>query len=227
MANHMKRPRFAKRLLAFSAIVVVCAALETPFVAEEPPAINPFGPRVTEREDAIPGYIELSNGEIIVGKIYMTRDKRLKIYDSQLQRQREIPLNRVRQIDCLVVSEKMEKEWRFKETTSDVKEYTGRTYPLREYVHCVTLTDGRTIEGPLSEVIYLEPDPGAAAKTGDYRPEAEPMRYILYKTHRGSVGQDLKSLVYVKAIRLGEEAYQEGMKKTGGKGLSGARTRGR
>ncbi|MBC7351257.1 MAG: hypothetical protein H5U08_02775 [Thermogutta sp.] len=226
MANHTNTRSFGKPVSALTAILVICAGLQA-LQAEEPPAINPFGPRVTEREDAIPGYIELSNGEIIVGKIYMTRDKRLKIYDSQLQRQREIPLNRVKQIECVVVSEKMEKEWRFKETTSDVKEYTGRTYPLREYVHRVTLTDGRTIEGPLSEVIYIQPDPGTAAKTGNYRPEIEPMRYILYKTHKGAVGQDLKSLVYVKAIRLGEEAYQEGMKKTGGKGVSGPRTRGR
>lgn len=216
---------FGIPIFGFGGLIFLCVVVHI-LSAEEPPAINPFGPRTTEREDAVPGYIELSSGEIIVGKIYMTRDKRLKIYDSQLQRQREIPLNRVKQIESVVVSEKMEKEWRFKETTSDVKEYTGRTYPLREYVHRITLTDGRTIEGPLSEVIYIQPDPGTAAKTGSYRPEIEPIRYILYKTHKGSVDQDLKSLTYVKAIRLGQEAYQEGMKKTGGKGVSGPRPRG-
>lgn len=194
----------------------VCAAalavLHNTGCAEEPPAINPFGSPASEREDAVPGYVELSDGQIIAGKIFMTRDKRVKIYDQEMQRQREIPLNRIKEIQCVVVSERMEKEWRFKETAADVKEYTGRTYPAREYTHRVTLADGRTLEGPLSEVLYVQPDPGETAR-GGYRPEIEPLRFILYKTHKGPVGTDLKSLVYVKSVKLGEEAYKEGVKK--------------
>lgn len=182
-------------------------------LSEEPPAINPFGPRQSEREDAVPGYVELSDGQIIAGKVYMTRDKRLKIYDEKLQRQREIPLNRVKQIECVVVSERMEKEWRFRETTSDVKEYTGRSYPAREYRHRITLDDGRTIEGPLSEVVYVAPDASVLSASDSRAKTPEPQRFILYKTHKGPAGTDLKSLIYVKTIKLGEEAYQEGKKK--------------
>lgn len=182
-------------------------------VAEEPPAINPFGSASTEREDAIPGYVELSDGKVIAGKIYMTRDKRLKVFDSTIQRQREIPLDRVKQIDCIVVSERMEKEWRFKETAADVKEYTGRSYPAREYRHRITLDDGKTIEGPISEVIYLMPQLDEKAARGTQGPYVEPQRFILYKTHKGPIGSDLKSLIYVKAVKLGEEAFAEGLKK--------------
>lgn len=204
----------------------LCALLSLPSSqntsgAEEPPAINPFGSSATQREDAIPGYIELSNGEVIAGKIFMTRDKRLKIYDQELQRQREIPLHRIREIQCVVVSERIEKEWRFKETAADVKEYTGRTYPAREYVHRITLSDGRTLEGPLSEVLYVQPDAGDPGQ-GGYRPETEPLRFILYKTHKGPVGTDLRSLVYVKAVKLGEEAYKEGLTKMGKRVRSGS-----
>ncbi|HPU06718.1 MAG TPA: hypothetical protein PL064_05920 [Thermogutta sp.] len=180
--------------------------------ASEPAAINPFGPPVSEREDAVPGYVELSDGKIIAGKVYMTRDKRVKVFDSTLQRQREIPLNRIKQIECIVVSERMEKEWRFRETTSNVKEYTGRSYPTREYLHRITLDDGRTIEGPLSEVIYVQPEPSGSSSRGQ-QAAIEPQRFILYKTHKGPVGSDLKSLVYVKVVKLGEEALAEGQKK--------------
>ena len=63
--------------------------------AGEPPALNPFGQAPSEREDAVPGYIELSNGTDRAGMIYLTRDKLLQIYDKQLERQREIPLQKI------------------------------------------------------------------------------------------------------------------------------------
>jgi len=181
---------------------------------EEPPVVNPFGPRPIDREDAVPGYVETSDGKVYPGLIYMTRDKRLKLYDDQLQRQREIPLRVVKQIDCQVKKEWMEKEWRFKELALDEKMYTGREYPAREYLHTITLQDGRQITGPLAEIIYVKPympKPEPGSKT--YQPEAEPMRFILYKRHKGEIGQSLKSLVYVKSIKLGEEALEEGRRK--------------
>lgn len=181
---------------------------------QEPPVINPFGPRPTDRQDALPGYVETSDGKVYPGLIYMTRDKRLKIYDESLQRQREIPLRVVKQIDCHVKKEWMEKEWRFKELALDEKVYTGRQYPAREYLHTITLQDGRQITGPLAEIIYVKPympkpEPGSKI----YQPDVEPLRFILHKRHKGEIGQSLKSLVYVKCIKLGEEALEEGRRK--------------
>lgn len=181
---------------------------------EEPPVINPFGPRPADREDAVPGYVETSDGKVYPGLIYMTRDKRLKLYDDSLQRQREIPLRVVKQIDCQTKKEWMEKEWRFKELALDEKMYTGREYPSREYLHTITLQDGRQITGPLAEIIYVKPympkpEPGSKI----YQPDSEPLRFILYKRHKGEIGQSLKSLVYVKCIKLGEEALEEGRRK--------------
>ena len=132
----------------------ILLALFVPTAAEEPPAINPFGPKSDAREDAVPGYIETSDGKITPGMLYLTRDMRLKINDQSIQRQREIPLRVVKQIDCAVKKEWMEREWRFKELASDEKLYTGRSYPAREYEHTITLRDGRTIRGPLAAIVY-------------------------------------------------------------------------
>jgi hypothetical protein len=177
--------------------------------AAEPPALNPFGPAVSqgepERDDALPGCLELSDGSLHPGMIYLTRDKRLKIYDERLERQREVPLQAVRQIECKVKKEWMEKEWKFKETTSDVKILTGRSYPACEYIHTITLRDGRTITGPLSAIVYVRPSPQQDAE-----------RFLLNKRNKGEVGKMLKSLLYVKLIRLGEDAFEEGKKKQKG-----------
>ena len=164
--------------------------------AAEPPAINPFGPtpaeRDSQREDAVPGCIELSDGSIHPGLIYLTRDKRLKIYDEQLERQREIPLRVVKQIDCAVKKEWMEREWKYKETTSDEKMYTGRSYPAREYLHTITLHDGRTITGPLAEIVYLQQpqDDSQAAAKGNAEPKVE--RFLLNKRNKGEAGAGIE-----------------------------------
>jgi hypothetical protein len=187
-------------------------ALFAPIAAEEPPAINPFGPRPEAREDAVPGYVETSDGKITPGMLYLTRDMRLKIEDRSIQRQREIPLRVVKQIECTVKKEWMEREWRFKELASDEKLYTGRSYPAREYEHTITLQDDRTISGPLAAIVYLQPDAPKAEPPAS-RTEAQAERLYLRKRDKGNVGTDLKSLVYVRRIKLGEEALEEARRK--------------
>ena len=145
--------------------------------------------------------------------IYLTRDKRLKISDEQSQRQREIPLSAVKQIDCTIKKEWMEKEWKFKELTKDEKMYTGRSYPTREYEHTITLQDGRTISGELSAIVYVQPGDDSTANPRVSRSETKAEQFILNKRNKGEIGQDLQSLVYVKSIKLGKEAYEEGKKK--------------
>ncbi len=172
----------------------------------EPPALNPFGPPASQgepqRDDAVPGCLELSDGSFHPGMIYLTRDMRLKIYDQRLQRQREVPLQAAKRIECIVKREWLEKEWKFKETTSDEKIFTGRSYPAREYTHTITLRDGRTITGPLAAIVYVR-----------LSPEQDSQRFLLNKRNKGEVGKPLNSLVYVKRIKFGDEALEEGKKK--------------
>lgn len=181
--------------------------------AGEPPALNPFGAVKQARDDAVPGYVEMSDGRIFVGDIYLTRDKRLKLFDETLQRQREIPLKVIRQIECKVLKEWMEKEWRFKEMANDEKYFTGREYPSREYLHTVTLQDDRTITGPLAELVYLQPYSFAPATALSHQPVAKPLRLMIHKRDKGDVGTDLESLTFVRLIKLGEEALAEGREK--------------
>ncbi len=199
----VKRRVACEPSFALAVSTILCAAALS---AAEPPALNPFGPATSEgqakRNDAVPGCLELSDGSIHPGMIYLTRDKRLKIYDERLERQREVPLQAVKQIECKVKKEWMEKEWKFKETTSDEKILTGRTYPAREYIHTITLRSGRTITGPLAAIVYVQASPQQDAE-----------RFLLNKRNKGEAGKTLKSLIYVKRIKLGEDALEDGKKK--------------
>ncbi|MHB1556143.1 MAG: hypothetical protein ACYC61_01555 [Isosphaeraceae bacterium] len=176
--------------------------------AQEPPALNPFGEpaeRNQRRDDAVPGYLELSDGSLHPGLVFLTRETRLKILDDERKAFREVPLKVIRRIDGIVVREWNEREWRFRENASDEKVYTGRTYPAREYTHKITLQDGRTIRGPLSGIVYVQPEAGA-----------EPDRFLLHTRDKGEPGTSLKSLVYVRSIRLGAEALREGERRARG-----------
>ncbi len=197
------------KLTTIFCLVIFCCAV--PLAAQEPPTINPFGQRADEQlEEARPGYMELSDGEIIYGMIYLTRDHRLKIYDPTLKRQREIPLTPVKEIEMKVEKEWNQKEWRFKELANDEKYFTGRTYPVREYVCTLTLKDDRKITGPLSGLVYIKQgDPDAQAEDVCRR-EIEPRRFLLNKRQKGEIGAELESLVYVKRIKLGEGMIEEG-----------------
>jgi hypothetical protein len=187
-----------RRFLLFLAVTMLLPAAVR---ADDPTAIDPFGPRQPVRDDALPGYLELSDGTVHPGRLYLTRDARLKIFDDQQQRQREVPLSAIKRIDSTVQKEWLEKEWRFKENANDEKVYTGHSYPAREYVHTITLKDGRTIKGALSGIVYVQPEEG----------EAE--RYIFHKRDKGELDTDLKSLLYVRSVRLGEDALEEGKEK--------------
>jgi hypothetical protein len=197
---------------ALAGLLLVCGIRAA--LTAEPPALNPFGQAKMARDDAIPGYIEVSDGRILVGNIYMTRDKRVRIYDEKRERQRELPLRVITEIQAKMVKEGIEKEWRFKELALDEKMYTGRTYPWRQYVHTVTLKDGTTITGELAEVFFVQPIVFKADQPLANRPDdSEPLRIVLHKKDKGDFGAELKSMKYVKLIKLGKEALEEGRKK--------------
>lgn len=219
MVGHRKK-RF---LIAVSLLAMGCASWQSAAWAAEPSALNPFGAVRQGRDDAIPGYVELSNGKVFPGDVYMTRDKRVKIYDEKLKRQREIPLKAIKEVECTVLKEWIEKEWRFKELALDEKMYTGRSYPSREYAHTVTLRgreleDGtreedRKITGQLSEIIFVQPYVRSPDDPNAYRPDVGPDKFLLHKRDKGESGTTLKQLTYVKRIKLGEDAYKEGKAK--------------
>ena len=132
--------------------------------------------------------------------------------DKSEKRQREIPLRAVKEIECKVEKEWMEKEWRFKETALDEKYYTGRVYPARKYVYTITLKDGRKLTGPLAEIVYVKPfrELAAGARSDD---DTEEIRFMLHKRDKGEPGTTLKALAYVKLVKLGDEAVEEGKQK--------------
>jgi len=198
-----------RRLLAFSMLVLSTAGLlagptsalrdesvewllgkatTAPTTQEaEAPAVSPFAER--ENPESRPGTITLSNNERIRGRLATTREKPVRIWVVAEKEYRDIPFNLIKSMQAKVLWERDEKEWHFKESGSDIKEYSGKTYPARELEYTVRLVNGQSITGGIVAPIYVSE-------------KERTFTFVLNKRQKGEVGRTLKDLTYVKMVEM-------------------------
>ncbi len=111
----------------------------------------------------------------------------MRVWVEAEQEYRDVPFKLIASFTAKVTSEYDEKEWHFKESGSDLKEFTGKTYPVRETSYTLTLVNGQAITGGIVEPITLERREG-------------PYLFSLLKRDKGQVGQSLRQLIYVQRI---------------------------
>ena len=111
------------------------------------------------RPDALPGAVQMASGRLAPGRIYTTAGKDLEVWLDPQERWRHVPLVIIRGIHAMVVSEQLEQEWRWKQTGSDEKVYTGRQRPVRRLHWRVSLIDGTSLTGEIKgQPVWVERD---------------------------------------------------------------------
>jgi hypothetical protein len=153
---------------------------------------NPFRPtQGFLRSGALPGVMELSDGTLIAGGLYGTREKPWDVFVAKEKRWRQIPPIAVLSITAKPVEEKMELEWRWKAMGEPEKIYTGRKYPTRRFEWTFHLIDDTKVTGVVKgQPLWVEL-PHATKPAGPY---------ILHERSKGEPGQTLAELVYVKRV---------------------------
>jgi len=157
------------------------------------PLLSPLFSKDQTDPDRRHGTVTLSDGTTITGQIATTAGKPLRTWDEQAGEYRDMPMRFVKSIKAQVLWESDEPEWRFKESGSDIKINTGKTYPARETSYIIESTDGKTIKGAIVAPLYTRSD------QGDER------TYILHKRDKGDVGQTLKQLIYVSEAKFDDQ----------------------
>lgn len=155
-----------------------------------PSGSSPF--KENDTDGKRPAVVTLSDNEKIKGRLSTTLEKPIRVWDDQKKEYRDIPFQFIKTIEAKVLWEREEKEWKFRESGSDIKEYSGKTYPAREMQYTFTLTNGQTITGGVVAPVYLQ------TPNGD-------KTLVLHKRDKGEVGQTLKDLIYVKSVDFSEE----------------------
>jgi hypothetical protein len=164
--------------------------------ATPPGATSPgyqLPPKVFEKVapgQAVEGSIAKDDGSVTSGEVSTKYGQPLTIFDRAKRRFVDVQIPDVARIDVAIEEEHEEPFWYWRESGSDVKVYTGKTYPWRKYLTTVTLRDGTKLEGDLSGPIYIKDSSGKEA------------RLILYKRQKGDEGQKPSDLSYVKSIVL-------------------------
>ncbi len=139
--------------------------------------------------EARTGAITMSDGSVIKGEIRSTPGKPIRVWDDSIKQYVDIPFKAIVSGTAGVLWERDEKEWHFVASGSDIKEYTGKTYPARETTYEFRLSSGKTVAGGVVAPLYVTTAEGERL-------------LVLNKRAKGEVGQGLKDLVYVQAIRF-------------------------
>ena len=155
----------------------------------DPPTSQPASPFSGQKDRGRLGVITLSNGERIGGRLTHTANKPLRVWVEADQEYHDISFELIQHIEAKVLWERDEKEWHFKESGSDIKEYNGKTYPARQTQYTFTLLNGQTVCGDVVEPLYLQTPEGAVL-------------FALHKRDKGDTGQTLKQLVYVTSVEF-------------------------
>lgn len=129
----------------------------------------------------------LSNGQKIVGRFVTTPGEPIRAYDVDKQEYRDLRFAIIKSMEAQVLWEREQPEWKFKESGSDVKEYSGKTYPARETQYLITLENGQKFTGAVAAPLYLLTPTGSKL-------------YVIHKRDKGEDGQALTDLVYIQRI---------------------------
>lgn len=162
-------------------------------------AVNPFTAKSGfDREDAIPGVMEMSDGRQIAGGVYGTREKPYSVWVEKEKRWRRIPLISVLSITAVVIGERMELEWRWKEMGAPERVYTGRKYPWRRFLWKFHLIDGSYIQGAIKgQPIWVETPPKTIGP------------WLLPERSKGPIGTTLKDLIFVKQVIISRKMMEK------------------
>jgi len=178
------------------------AEADTRPAAPVAPATNPFGPSDRfGRDDALPGVAILSDGTVLAGGLYTTRDRNWEVWVESAKRWRHVPPILVLSIQAVVVEEGMDKEWRWKEMGSDEKVFTGRQRPVRRFQWRLHLIDDSVVTGTIKgQPLWIDTGGGAKRPAGPY---------VLHERSAGEYGQTLEELVYLKRAVVSRRAMRE------------------
>jgi hypothetical protein len=159
----------------------------------------PFGTDENfRRQDALPGVIELSDGQVLPGYLFTTAEKDWLVWVETEKRWRRVPFLALLSITAVVVEEQMEPVWRWKEMGVPERVYTGEEYPTRRLDWRFHLIDDSTITGSVKgQPVWVE---AGGRKSGPF---------VLHETVKGPIGQKLSDLVTVRRIIVSRRLMDE------------------
>jgi hypothetical protein len=172
---------------------------------------RPAPAEAAPRPDALPAVVRLSDGKVLPGWLHSTRERPWVVLPKGRKRWRRIPPAAVLSITAVVVEEKMELQWRWKEMGVPERVYTGKSYPRRRLLWRFRLIDGTKITGTVKgQPLWV--------LCGKKRHGP----FVLHERVKGKIGEDLDDLLHVEKVvisrRLMRKLRDQRTEEAGGAG---------
>ncbi|HTV48047.1 MAG TPA: hypothetical protein VMG59_06345 [Phycisphaerae bacterium] len=187
--------------LIFAAFVVRGQSLDS-LLQNAPPATAPsanFSPDQnlhpfanTNSPDALEirtGTVELSNSQVISGKIWTTVDTPFRVWIDDLKQYRDLDIRLVKQITVQPPSAQEIDQWRWQQEGSDIQLKSGKTEPFLKFTYTFTMLDGEKVTGTVEAPLFVQ----NAQQT---------YQMLIYKQIQGKLGESIDQVVYVKQVNL-------------------------
>jgi len=157
-------------------------------------------PSVPARPDALPGIIELSDGRLVPGWIYTTRDRNLEVWVESEKRWRCVPLLSVLSLTAVVIEQEMVQQWRWKEMGQPERVYTGKQFPAMRFHWKVHLIDDSYVVGAIrGQPLWV------SLKDQKYGP------FVLCDRAKGDLGKDFADIIHVKRAIISRKMLERAL----------------
>jgi len=170
------------------------AEIEKEAEAQEKAADEPESPlrgMRGPRDDARPGWVQLSDMTVLAGSVYTSLSKAIAIFDQDAKKYERVAWDEIATIDISIAENTLEQDWRWKEGGSDQKIYTNLYYVWHKYRTTITKKDGTTITGDVAAPVWVAP-----------QDEGKVRRVTLHKRNKGEKAKRgaIKEPVYPQRI---------------------------
>ena len=178
-----------RRAALLWAAVVLAGAFDA--CAEEPPP-SPIKRQAVAASHQRRGCVVLSTGKRLDGLVWTTRGKPIRIFDRKKSAYRDVKWEEIASIEQAPDEEWLEEEWRWLESGSDAKVFTGRFYRAAKYRTVIRLKSGEKITGDAVAPVYVK------AGKKFHRLEL----HKRFKSPGPVPKKELKPLLYIKKLVL-------------------------
>jgi len=138
------------------------------------------------------GTFTFSDGSTIAGTITTTLEKPIRVWEPVQKEFIDIPFQHINAVEAVILWERDQPEYQFLTSGSDIKTFTGKTYPARETAYTFKLKDGKTVTGSVVAPFDVRQADGSSKLI------------VLSKRDKGAVDQSLKELIYVMKVTFNQ-----------------------
>jgi len=135
------------------------------------------------------GTVELSNSQVISGKIWTTVRTPFRVWIADLKQYRDLDIRLVKQIAVEPPSAQQINQWRWQQEGSDIQLNSGKIEPFLQFTYTFTMLDGEKVTGTVEAPLFVQDT-------------KQTYHMLIYKQIQGKLGESIDQVIYIRQVSL-------------------------